>query len=84
MSGPAQAAAPGCGGVYTLRATPVPIPNTEVKPQRPMVLHPRESRSMPPYTKSLQVTARRLFICADSHQADLEPVFLGGTAWMSV
>ena len=37
------------GGVYTLWATPVPIPNTEVKTQRPMVLHMRESRSMPPF-----------------------------------
>ena len=35
---------PGFGGVHTLRATPVPIPNTEVKPQRPMVLRKRESR----------------------------------------
>ena len=27
------------GGVDTLRETPVPIPNTEVKTQRPMILH---------------------------------------------
>ncbi len=26
------------GGVYTLRETPVPIPNTVVKTQRPMIL----------------------------------------------
>ncbi len=38
----------GSGGVHTLRATPVPIPNTEVKPQGPMVLRKWESRSTPP------------------------------------
>ena len=29
---PGPTARMGCGGVFTLRATPVPIPNTEVKP----------------------------------------------------
>ena len=34
-------------GGYTVGETPVPIPNTIVKPDEPMILLPRESRSLP-------------------------------------
>jgi hypothetical protein len=34
-------------GGYTRGATPVPIPNTVVKPAGPMILRQRESRSLP-------------------------------------
>ena len=34
-------------GGYTVGVTPVPIPNTVVKPDGPMILLPRESRSLP-------------------------------------
>ena len=37
----------GFVGAHTHRATPVPIPNTAVKPVGPMILHQRESRSVP-------------------------------------
>ena len=34
-------------GGYIRRVTPVPIPNTVVKPAEPMILLQRESRSLP-------------------------------------
>src|SRR4051794_12594661 len=34
-------------GGYIRRVTPVPIPNTVVKPAEPMILRQRESRSLP-------------------------------------
>ena len=34
-------------GAFTVRVTPVPIPNTAVKPHGPMILLQRESRSAP-------------------------------------
>src|SRR5450432_1043853 len=34
------------------RVTPVPIPNTVVKPAEPMILLPRESRSLPALNKN--------------------------------
>ena len=37
----------GFVGAHTHRATPVPIPNTAVKPVGPMILLQRESRSVP-------------------------------------
>ena len=42
---------PGGGfvGAHTHRATPVPIPNTAVKPVGPMILLQRESRSVPAF-----------------------------------
>ena len=43
-----------CDGVfvggYTRRVTPVPIPNTVVKPAGPMILLQRESRSLPAFS----------------------------------
>src|SRR6266550_2404142 len=36
-------------GAHTHRATPVPIPNTAVKPVGPMILLQRESRSVPAF-----------------------------------
>ena len=38
-------------GGYTRRVIPVPIPNTVVKPAGPMILHQRESRSLPAFNK---------------------------------
>ena len=37
----------GFVGGYIRRVTPVPIPNTVVKPAEPMILLQRESRSLP-------------------------------------
>ena len=42
----------GFVGGYTRRVTPVPIPNTVVKPAGPMILLQRESRSLPAFIKS--------------------------------
>ena len=39
----------GFVGAHTHRATPVPIPNTAVKPVGPMILLQRESRSVPAF-----------------------------------
>src|SRR5215212_2994170 len=39
-------------GGYTRRVTPVPIPNTVVKPAGPMILLQRESRSLPALNRS--------------------------------
>ena len=36
-------------GAHTHRDTPVPIPNTAVKPVGPMILLQRESRSVPAF-----------------------------------
>ncbi len=46
---------PGAGtfvGGYIGRVTPVPIPNTVVKPAEPMILLLRESRSLPALNKN--------------------------------
>ena len=40
-------------GGYIRRVTPVPIPNTVVKPAEPMILLQRESRSLPALNKTL-------------------------------
>ena len=37
-------------GGYIVGATPVPIPNTAVKPDKPMILPQRESRSPPAFS----------------------------------
>ena len=37
----------GFVGGHIRRVTPVPIPNTVVKPAEPMILRQRESRSLP-------------------------------------
>src|SRR5437868_4195261 len=42
-----QPAGAGFVGGYTRGVTPVPIPNTAVKPAGPMILRQRESRSLP-------------------------------------
>ncbi len=39
-------------GGFIRRVTPVPIPNTVVKPAEPMILRQRESRSLPALNKS--------------------------------
>src|SRR5438876_3299144 len=39
-------------GGYSGRVTPVPIPNTVVKPAAPMILLQRESRSLPALNKN--------------------------------
>src|SRR6476469_7532129 len=39
-------------GGYIRRVTPVPIPNTVVKPAEPMILRQRESRSLPALNKN--------------------------------
>jgi hypothetical protein len=39
----------GFAGGYIVGATPVPIPNTAVKPDKPMILPQRESRSPPAF-----------------------------------
>ena len=39
----------GIVGGYIRRVTPVPIPNTVVKPAEPMILLQRESRSLPAF-----------------------------------
>ena len=46
VAGP-QPAGDGIVGGYTRGVTPVPIPNTAVKPAGPMILRQRESRSPP-------------------------------------
>src|SRR5947207_1131953 len=43
-------------GGYTRGATPVPIPNTAVKPAGPMILLQRESRSPPALNKRTPAT----------------------------
>ena len=40
-------------GGYSVRETPVPIPNTEAKAHTPMVVRERESRSLPTFIKAL-------------------------------
>ena len=40
----------GFAGGYIVGATPVPIPNTAVKPDKPMILLQRESRYCRLYT----------------------------------
>ena len=45
-------------GGYTRRVTPVPIPNTVVKPAGPMILLQRESRSLPALFKGTPVLLR--------------------------
>src|SRR5215218_10365091 len=42
----------GFVGGYIRRVTPVPIPNTVVKPAEPMILRQRESRSLPALNRS--------------------------------
>src|SRR5215212_9308950 len=46
-------------GAYTRRVTPVPIPNTVVKPAGPMILLQRESRSVPAFIKRTPVRKDR-------------------------
>src|SRR4029079_13708853 len=42
----------GFVGGFIRRVTPVPIPNTVVKPAEPMILRQRESRSLPALNKN--------------------------------
>jgi hypothetical protein len=52
----------GCRGFvggYIRRVTPVPIPNTVVKPAEPMILPQRESRSLPAFTYGTPVRKHR-------------------------
>src|SRR5436190_9450569 len=53
-------------GGYTRRVTPVPIPNTVVKPAKPMILLQRESRSLPALNKQPRSPqeAGAVFVCA--------------------
>src|SRR5687768_18100476 len=51
-------------GGYTRRVTPVPIPNTVVKPAGPMILLQRESRSLPALYKDPRSQKDRGFFCA--------------------
>jgi hypothetical protein len=54
-------------GGYTRGVTPVPIPNTAVKPAGPMILRQRESRSPPaliPSNPSSVRTVEGLLVCA--------------------
>ena len=44
-----EAASDGFVGGDIRRVTPVPIPNTVVKPAEPMILRQRESRSLPAF-----------------------------------
>ena len=48
----------GIVGGYTRGVTPVPIPNTAVKPAGPMILLQRESRSPPALNKETPIIAR--------------------------
>ncbi len=45
-------------GDYTCGETPVPIPNTEAKPVRPMVVLTGESRSSPGFMSPVLGTGR--------------------------
>ena len=45
-------------GGYTRRVTPVPIPNTVVKPAGPMILLQRESRSLPAFSFRTPISKR--------------------------
>src|SRR3954463_13712453 len=47
---PVETSARGFVGGYIRRVTPVPIPNTVVKPAEPMILRQRESRLLPAFT----------------------------------
>src|SRR6185369_5419307 len=49
----------GFVGGYTRRVTPVPIPNTVVKPAGPMILLQRESRSLPAFSIRTPVRKHR-------------------------
>ena len=46
-------------GAHTHRDTPVPIPNTAVKPVGPMILLQRESRSVPALNKNPSIERSR-------------------------
>src|SRR6059058_6475193 len=45
-------------GGYIGRVTPVPIPNTVVKPAKPMILLQRESRSLPAFLQRAPISKR--------------------------
>ena len=60
-------------GAYTHRATPVPIPNTAVKPVGPMILLQRESRSVPAINqKPLGRKTEGFFVALTSNDARCE------------
>src|SRR6185437_8816466 len=62
---PSPASGAFAGG-HTGGVTPVPIPNTAVKTAGPMILLPRESRSLPAFstrTPVLHWTGVLLFLC---------------------
>ena len=55
-------------GGYTGRVTPVPIPNTVVKPAGPMILLQRESRSLPALYEPPGRKARGFFFAYVRHE----------------
>ena len=58
-------------GGYIRGATPVPIPNTAVKPAEPMILLQRESRSPPalnPKAPGLHKEARGFLLAPDKQR----------------
>src|SRR4051794_16432017 len=62
-------------GGFIRRVTPVPIPNTVVKPAEPMILLQRESRSLPALNKSpgLRKKIGALFLSLAFCEPDLVP-----------
>src|SRR3954468_20844475 len=62
---PVETSARGFVGGYIRRVTPVPIPNTVVKPAEPMILLQRESRSLPALNRTpVSTRDRGSFFCA--------------------
>src|SRR5437764_9986310 len=60
-------------GGYTRGATPVPIPNTAVKPAGPMILLQRESRSPPALNKRTPGSCKRAGVLFCARVASTRP-----------